>query len=400
MQLSDLHQWISSQERIIEETLIQLVNKNTYTQDQLAVDEGMAMLSHIAEKMNFSIEVIQARHRLIKSGNGKKRPRILFVSHMDTVHPVESGFLHYEPLGDGFVRGPGVGDIKGGVVMGLWAMDALRQMNPDYDVQMVVSADEELASPTIKNWYVSGKSNADYIMGLEPGFPQGALSEDVPMGVVKQRKGTQLLHFKVIGKAAHAGGAPELGLSAIEAMAHRIPLIHALTDFERGITTNVGVVKGGTAQNTVAAECAAEVNMRFYTMKDANEVMEKVKAIINAKYVHNTKLDLWDQIEITYEDTMPPMEYTPQSQPMIDIVLEEAEKLNQKVVPIVRGGGSDANYLSANGTPSICGMGAPAEAIHTTDEKIHLPLMFRRLELLIRVTQRLLEEDPNRGNRS
>lgn len=388
MQLSDIRHWISTQETEFVEALKTLVNQNTFVSNHPMVDQGMDLLCNIAERLGLHSEVIKTRHRLIRSHSGK-RPRVLLIAHIDTVHPTDGNFQHFEPLQEGFIRGPGIGDMKGGVLMGLWTMLAMRQLHPEADVQMIVSADEELASPSLRDWYLDNKVHADYALGLEPGFPQGPLSADVPMGVVYQRKGTTYFTFRVTGKAAHAGGAWEMGLSAIDAMARRIPRIHELSNFEKGTTTNVGVVRGGTTQNTVAELCEAEVNLRFFTQADGDELFQAVKDIVMTPVVFNPRLNQWEKTEIRDVGMMPPMEASPRNQIILDTVLEEAQRLGQNVIPIVRGGGSDANYVSASGVPSICGMGAPAEGIHTTDEKIHLPLLFRRLELLIATTYRL-----------
>jgi glutamate carboxypeptidase len=338
--------------------------------------------------MGFDIQVILGRHRLIK-GRQQHRPRILLLTHIDTVHRPDSGFLHYQPQDQEFVRGPGIGDMKGGVVMALWAMQALRELGVKADIQMSVSADEEIGSPTIRDWYLSGKHEADYAIGMEPGFPQGPLTATVPMGVVHARKGSGFMHFRVKGQSAHAGGAWEHGLSAIEAVAQRITRIHALSDFERGITTNVGVVQGGTTQNTVADLCEAQVNYRFFTQADGQALRQAIFDIVQEKAVYNPVLDRWEEVEILDEVVMPAMEASAHNQVLVDAVLEEANYLGQNVVPIKRGGGSDTNYMNASGVPAICGMGAPAEGIHTANERIHLPLLFQRLELLIRVLAKL-----------
>ena len=200
MQLSDLQEWVDSHHDEIEGMLKHLVEINTYTTNKKGVDEGMDDMCRFAEDMGFTPEVINGRHRLIKAGNGTRKPRILLISHMDTVFPPDGDFLKYQPLDDGFVQGPGTGDIKGGLVMGLWAMRALRELRgKDFDVQMIVSADEELGSPTIREWYMGGNINADFAVGLEPGFPQGELSADVPLGVVYQRRGYCAISYTITG---------------------------------------------------------------------------------------------------------------------------------------------------------------------------------------------------------
>ena len=387
--LQDLSKWISSQKAEFEETLKTLVEINTYTDNISGVDHGMDVLSQIAQDRKFSIEVVNGRHRLIKTTRGNNSPRILLISHMDTVFPPDGDFLHYQKIDDEFVTGPGVGDIKGGLLMGLWTMMAIREMYDDYDVQMVISANEESGSPTIRDWYLGGHVEADYAIGLEPGFPQDELSATVPLGVVMQRRGYALIKMNVVGKGCHSG-TPNLGLNAVDALAHRVLKLSALNAPERGVTVNVGIVHGGTAPNTVPGEAQAEVSFRYLRMADGEAIRDAAEAIIKDRYVYNDELDLWDSVDYEVAAFIPPMEKSERNQPMVDLVLKNAQLLGQNVVPIVRGGGSDANFISATGTPTICGMGAPAQGIHTVQEKIHLPMLFERINLLTRTVAGLM----------
>jgi glutamate carboxypeptidase len=151
-------------------------------------------------------------------------------------------------------------------------------------------------------------------------------------------------------------------------------------------------VNGGTAANTVAETCSADVDFRYLTQVDGEEILERIRQIIQKQIVYNAHLGIYEQVEnVELSVFMPPMEHTPENQRIIDVVLEEAQRLGQPMIPITRGGGSDANYTSKNGIPSICGMGAPAEGIHTTQERIHLPFLFERLDLLISTVNRLVD---------
>ncbi|MDQ7025421.1 MAG: M20/M25/M40 family metallo-hydrolase [Anaerolineae bacterium] len=387
MQLSDLSQWVESQHTVVESALKELVEINTFTRNTIGVDKGMDTVSKLAQSFGFTVEVINQRHRLIKAGNGKGRPRILLLCHMDTVFPPDSAFQKYEPLGDGFVQGPGVGDIKGGLIIGLWSMLALRELCDDFDVQMVISADEEIGSQSIQDWYLGGHIGADYAIGLEPGFPQGELTADVDLGVVYQRRGYGAIYYTVTGKACHSGTA-HLGVNAIEAAAQRIIRLHQLNDWENGISVTCGLVNGGISPNTVSGEVKGSVSWRFETQADGERIKREIEKILTDTYQYNPDLDLHDSIDYHVDTLLQPMERNEANQNLIHLVLEESKRLKQNVVPIARGGGSDANHTSAAGTPSICGMGAPAQGIHTEQEKIYLPGLFNRIELLISVLYR------------
>lgn len=386
--IANLSDWINDQKLQFEDTLKKLVEINTFTANHAGVDRGMDVLAQFAQDHQFAVEVVNGRHRIIKSTRGRAAPRILMISHMDTVFPPDGDFHHYKPLENGFVNGPGVGDIKGGLLMGLWSMMAIREMFSDYDVQLVVSADEEIGSPTIRNWYMNGHVGADYAIGLEPGFPQGELTPTVPLGVVMQRRGYALIKFTVIGESCHSG-TPQLGLNAVDALAHRIVKLTALNEPERGITLNVGVIHGGTAPNTVPGEAHAEVSFRYLRMSDGEEIKAAAESIIRDRYIYNPEIDRWDDHKLEVAAFIPPMEKSERNDPLVELVLANAKILQQNVVPIVRGGGSDANFISSTGIPTICGMGAPAQGIHTVHEKIHLPLLYQRIELLTRTLANL-----------
>lgn len=389
MQVEQLGAWVDARASEIENWLETLVNINTFTANTEGVDAGMDKMCELTDEMGFTVEAINSRHRLVKAGEGTRKPRILLISHMDTVFPPDGDFLEYKRIDDELVTGPGVGDIKGGLLIGLYAMKAVAELLPDCDVQMIVSANEEIGSPTIRDWFMGENIDADYAIGLEPGFPQGPLTADVPLGVVYQRRGYSAMEATIYGKEAHSG-VPHEGISAIVGLAERILKINALNAPEKGISTNVGVVSGGTAGNTLAATAKALVSFRYETMADGEATKAAVEEIITAPTVYNKHLDIWDRGEFEVQIFTPPMERNERNQYLVDTVLAEAERLGHNVVPIARGGGSDANYISAGGTPSICGMGAPCVGLHSANEVIHLPMMIRRVELLAATLYRLL----------
>ncbi|MGB7337452.1 MAG: M20/M25/M40 family metallo-hydrolase [Phototrophicaceae bacterium] len=391
MQLPDIQQWVHEQSDDIKRALLDLVKINTYTANKKGVDAGMDALSRLAEDLGFTVKTVNGRHRLICSGNETTKPRVMLISHMDTVFPPDGDFLEHTDLGDGFLQGPGVGDIKGGIIVGLWAMIVLGKLIDDYDVQMIVSADEEKGSPTIRDWYIDGHIGADYCIGLEPGFPQGELTPDVDLGVVYQRRGYGAYHFTINGEACHSG-SPHLGVDAIESFAKRVIDFKALNDWDNGVSVTVGMAEGGISPNTVSGTMTGSVSWRFEKLADGQRIQREIEAIFDKPYVTNADTGAQDSVEYDLDTFIPPMEQSERNQKLIDIVIGEAQRLQQNVVPIARGGGSDANWTSSSGTPSICGMGAPAQDIHTTNEKIYYPGVLDRIELLASSLYRLYTE--------
>lgn len=391
MQLTDINKWVQEQSPAIKTALRELVEINTYTANTEGVDAGMDTLSTLAESLGFTVKTVNERHRLICSGNNTTKPRIMLISHMDTVFPPDGDFLHFEEDEDGFVHGPGTGDIKGGIVIGLWAMLALSKLVDDYDVQMIVSADEEKGSPTIRDWYINGHIDADYCIGLEPGFPQGELSPEVDLGVVYQRRGYGSYYFTVNGDACHSG-SPHLGVDAIESYARRVIDLKALSDWDNGMSVTVGMGNGGISPNTVSGTMKGTVSWRFERLEDGQRIQREIEAIFDRTYITNEESGKSDSVDYEMDTFIPPMERSEDNQKLIDIVLGESQRLEQNVVAIARGGGSDANWTSSSGTASICGMGAPAQDIHTVNEKIYYPGVLDRVELLASTLYRMYAE--------
>lgn len=389
MQLENLSAWIDDQAPHVEAALRDLVEINTYTANKAGVDEGMDALSQLAQDKGLTTRTVNGRHRLVSAGDGSSKPRIMLISHMDTVFPPNGDFLHYEDIGDGFRRGPGVGDIKGGMLIGLWSMLALTELAEHFDVQMIVSADEEKGSPTIRDWYLGGHIKADYCIGLEPGFPQGELTPTVDLGVVYQRRGYGAYYFTVEGEACHSG-SPHLGVDAIESYARRVIDLKQLNDWDKGMSVTVGMGEGGISPNTVSGSMKGTVSWRFERQLDGDNIKAAIEDIFGRSYIHNEEIDRSDHVNYELDAFIPPMERSDENQKLVDIVMKESERLGQNVVPIARGGGSDANFTSAAGTPSICGMGAPAQGIHTKEEKIFFPGMLDRINLLTSTLYRLV----------
>lgn len=393
MKLTEIGAWVAAHKPEFTQRLRDLVNQNSYTREHENVDACMAMLDSYAEEIGLTKEIIYDRHRRYTAGDGTG-PRIVISTHIDTVHPPDSDLREYQELADGFVTGPGVGDMKGGLLMALYTLKAMPEMMENFDLHLTVGADEEIGSPSVREWYQSGALQADYCICMEPGFPQAALGAGQPYGVVYRRKGSATINFTIEGVASHSGGAYPRGLSAVKAMAHKIVDLYSINDFDKGVNINVGEVHGGEAHNTIAPEASAAVNLRYWTTEDGENAVERVREIVHQQHEYNAVLDRYEAVkDFNLSVFLPPMEANERNQYMVDVVLEEAERLGQHVVPIERGGGSDANWISGTGVPTICGMGAPAEGIHTHDEKIHLPTLFQRLELMIATTYRILSEN-------
>src|SRR6201746_2636804 len=209
-------------------------------------------------------------HLVVRSSWGQNAPGILVLSHLDTVHPM--GFIERLPFrieGDS-AFGPGIYDMKGGAYL---AYHAFRQICVDrahapLGVTQLYVSDEEIGSPTSRALIEQEGRKAKYVLVTEPARDGGK--------IVTGRKGVARFEVFIKGVPSHAGTRPEDGRSAIRELGNVIQTLEARTDLKRGVTVNVGVVRGGTKPNVIAEEAYAEVDMRVPTLADADELVPKI----------------------------------------------------------------------------------------------------------------------------
>jgi glutamate carboxypeptidase len=292
----------------------------------------------------------------------------LILGHGDTVWPL--GSLRDMPwtVGAGQARGPGVYDMKAGLVQGLFALSALRclQLRPTVAPVVFVNGDEEIGSPTSRRHILRLARVMERVFVLEPSLgPEGLLKT--------ARKGVGKYTVRVLGRAAHAGLEPEAGASAILELSHVIRKLFALNDPERGITVNVGMVDGGLRPNVIAPESRAVVEVRVPTAADGQTVETAILAL--APETPGVRL------EITGGLGRPPMEPTPGNRELWGRARRAAEVLGLALGEGTAGGGSDGSFTSAL-TPTLDGLGAVGAGAHAQHESVSLEAMPERAALL------------------
>jgi len=306
-----------------------------------------------------------ADHRIYDSAAVTDAPCLTLVGHVDTVFPRSMGFLRMVRDGD-VVRGPGVLDMKSGLACIVFACRALHRVNPSafarLAVRFVCNTDEEVGSPT----------SAPMFADLAPRIDRALVFEGGRDGdrVITERKGGGMFTLDVTGRAAHAGVDHAAGVNAIEALSYLIQRVEALTDYDRGVTANVGLVEGGTAKNTVPEHAHCIIDTRFLTLADAAAVQAALEAMA---------ADPWDarvpqrlhaaRVGLTSVLTRPPMEASEASQRLRLQYERHAAAAGLGVGQAPRqGGGSDANLLSAAGVPCIDGLGPFGKFFHKAQE--------------------------------
>ena len=295
----------------------------------------------------------------------------LLLGHSDTVWP--RGTLETMPLREegGRLMGPGVFDMKGGLVQMVVALRILRTLGlePPLTPVVLVNSDEEIGSPE------SGRVIRRLARRVVRAFiPEPSMG---PEGRVKTtRKGWSRFTLKVTGRAAHAGLDPEGGASAILELAHLIQALHAMTDLEGGVTVNVGVIRGGSRSNVIAPEASAEVDIRVLRQAQAREVEEAIRSLDTT--VPGTSL------EVVARGAVPPLEPTPGNRALWEAARKAARDVGLTLEETTAGGGSDGNTTSLY-TPTLDGIGAVGDGAHAPHEFLFVDRHVERCALLARL---------------
>jgi glutamate carboxypeptidase len=341
--------------------------------------EGVAKVAHIVgdklREMQFDVEYLEypgvCTHLLAhKKGNGDKE--VMIIGHMDTLFPVGTAVARPFTIRDDKAYGPGVLDMKGGITIALFALEALYESGwNDKNVTILFAGDEEFAHP---------KTNAPEL------FEQHARGKDAVFNmetasagraVLVGRKGNIHPELIVKGISAHAGADLDKGASAIVELAHKIIAVNNLTDFSRGLTFNCGVIKGGTVANAVADYASVVIDMRYLTVADGEYGIESLRKIAAQSVIPGTTTEV-----ANLRERFTPMEVTEGNLKLYEIVKEQGRKLGLDIEKKVGGGASDAGWTVRAGAPSICSMGALGALNHSEREYIVLAGLVERAKLL------------------
>ena len=357
-----------------------LVNIDSGSNDKEGVDQVGTILAEIYHEMGYVIDVIEqsefGNHLVIRHKDSVD-PKILLMAHMDTVFP--KGTVAKRPFRIEGTRayGPGVVDMKSSHVELIYALMALQNAgDKSYEnVKIVLNSDEELGSPTSRSLIEEQSRGMDYALVVEPARKDGSL--------VSARRGGGRYTLIVKGKAAHAGIEPEKGRSAIEALAYKIIQLHGLTDHEKGISVNVGMIEGGSSVNTVSPSAIAHVDIRISEMVQAEFLEEKIKEICATSEVPGTKIIVEGEIN------RPPMEKTELTEELLHIIQEVGKEIGVSVSDTATGGGGDASFTAAKGVATVDGLGPVGGNAHSDNEYLDIPTLPERTLLLAKTIQAL-----------
>jgi glutamate carboxypeptidase len=313
-------------------------------------------------------------HLVVRSSWGQEQPGILVLSHLDTVHPLRFiERLPFDVKGDS-AFGPGIYDMKGGAFLAFHAFRELcasGERSPLGITHLYVS-DEEIGSPTSRVLIESEGQKAKYVLVTEPARDGGK--------IVTGRKGVARFEVFIKGVPSHAGTRPQDGRSAIRELGNVIQTLEGMNDPARGVTVNVGVVRGGTKPNVIAEEAYAEVDMRVATIACADELVPKILGL-------SSKTE-GVSVRVTGELNRPPFEKSNAGTALFEHAKTLAAEIGFELVDSYSGGGSDGNF-TAPFTATLDGLGVDGEGAHTHYEQMYISSIEPRTRLLYRLYQTL-----------
>jgi|TARA_B100000768_G_C11279347_1_gene377664 glutamate carboxypeptidase len=346
------------------------------TSDAEAVNRMMTLAETDWSSIGFDVVRIPGRdgfgdHLSIKSNWGQENSLsntgILILTHLDTVHPHGSFGENKFVIDGDRVTGPGILDMKGGAYIAYWALKLIVNSTekPSLPIHILCTSDEEVGSPTSRSLIEDAGKSAKYILVTEPARDGGK--------IVISRRGVGRYKIVTRGLAAHAGVNHKDGSSAIREMAGQILKIENMTDYERGITLNIGKISGGTADNTIPDYCEATVDLRVESTKLANEIDSKLRDLKPIQ--ENT------QVLIEGNMNRPPFSQTEESRDLFVKASAIAAEVGFELVGMHTGGGSDGSFL-AEIIPTLDGLGVDGVGPHTLSEYLNISSLQPRMNLL------------------
>ena len=370
MGMMDLELAITARQARLKARLRELVEVESPSEDKAAVDRAGDLVGRWAGELGGKVkrhtqktfgDVLELRFGPNRSTSG----RVLLLGHLDTVWPM--GTLEKMPWkeSDGKISGPGVLDMKAGVVMALEAVTALRELEVERPVTLLLVSEEEVGSPVSRAITERLAAESAAVLVLEPA--QG-------LAYKTARKGVGNYELVVQGVGSHAGVDFGSGHSAVLEMARLVEKVSGFTDLSKGLTVNVGVIGGGTRSNVVAAECMAEVDVRIAKAKDAVRVERMFRGL--------RVTDKACRLTVTGGINRPPMERKAGTVALFRLAQKLAAEMGLALEEASTGGGSDGNFTAAMGLSTLDGMGAVGAGAHAAHEHVVVKHLVKRTALL------------------
>lgn len=371
--MNAFYTYLETNKEVIKEDLVKLVQAESPSRNKGKVDECGNILRELFQKRltgYWKLETFDQEaagsHLLFQLNEASEKPRILYLSHFDTVWDI--GALPIAEKGTD-LYGPGVFDMKAGLLSSIWSVRALQQEQRElpFSPVFLFTADEEIGSGTSRAVIEKVAGTCDAVLIMEPPV-SGSFA------LKTERKGVGRYTLHVQGKSAHAGNHHADGVNAILELSKHIVDLEKLTDYAKGTTVNVGVIKGGTSSNVIAEQAEAEIDFRVTTYAEAEKLIETLENL--------QPFNPAAKLTISGELNRPPMEKSSQSEVLYQKAILAGNRLGIEITEAKAGGGSDGNFTAALGIPTLDGLGIPGDGPHALHEHIHFDQFTQRCALI------------------
>jgi glutamate carboxypeptidase len=372
-----IHELLTAKQDEIETFIRALVETESPSGDVAGSRTVVDLLADAARMIGCVSEIKRVdvpkfgQHLVIRAfAQQRAEGQILVVGHTDTVHARGSVAARPWRREAGKIYGPGIFDMKAncGLILAVLRAMAELRLVPRLAITLALTCDEEVGS--FSGWPLleetAKSANTRYAFVMEPPAAGGRVKTG--------RKGTGIFAMKVEGKAAHAGLEPEKGASAILELARQTERLHAINGSGSGITMNVGVVRGGTRSNVVAAEAEAEIDVRFSTEAESLAIERMFSSV--------TPIDERTKVFVSGGINRPPLERTPAVVELFERARAIAAQVDFELGEAQVGGASDGNFLAALGIPVLDGLGVSGDGAHAMHEHIEAGDIARRGALI------------------
>ena len=363
--------WLATRKEAMVALLREMVDTDSGSYDKAGVDRAGQVLARFHERNGLEVEIVpDARYgdavkaRLPNPTANDQRP-VLLLGHRDTVFPKGEPERRPFTIKGSRAYGPGVADMKAGLVIEAFVAAAFAECGGlPAPLLMLTTSDEEIASPSSRPIIEAAARESRCVFNAEPSrLPVGTeFARDRKQSVTSGRKGGVFMRAEFTGKAAHSGANYEKGASAIVDLGHKIPKLQGLTDLERGVTVNVGLIGGGQTVNTIAPHAWCEIDLRYVTAAQRDELVGAIRAIVETPVVPGTTGAL------TIKGEFVPLERSPESAALFEAYREAAAGYGIAVNAEFTGGCADSGFTAAQGCPTLCSVGPIGGMAHTPDE--------------------------------
>lgn len=365
--------WLDTQQDAMVEFLGSIVNIDSNSYDKAGIDRcGEAIAAFLgANGLPVTTIPLDAHGDILRvaaPGGAGERP-ILILGHRDTVFPTGDAARRPFAIRDGRAHGPGVADMKAGLVVNCFVLAAFARFGgAPAPLVGLVTGDEEIGSPASRPYIEAEARKALAVFNAESARANGDF--------VVARRGCIFVEIVVEGRSAHSGVNFDDGRSAVEALARKITALYALTRRADLVTVNVGQIAGGQSVNTVADRASARIDLRYYAPEDRGRLLGDLARIVESEDAPGTRA----RFEIFGE--FPPMNETPASRALAELYVGSAARVGFRTQGAMTAGAADSSFTAAVGAPTLCGLGAVGGRYHSDDEYMEIASLAPRAKAL------------------